>query len=193
MHSARHGDEPVPMPLLRKYIEYARTYARPVMTAEAEEVVVDFYVTLRARCARTPGCLPVTVRTLEALARLCEARARCDLRDAVTAQDAGDVVELMRLGLGDTFTGASLPGAFGGGRAATFSGLKGEPARLLAAIAAEAGTKEGGYLSYGEIVAVADRIQCNVPDLMAAVEKLNYDGDLLKRGRLYTVRGLNQD
>ena len=97
----------------------------------------------------------------------------------------------MRLGLADTFTGTALPGAFGGGRGASFNGLKGEPARLLAAIAAEAGTKEGGYLSYGEIVAVADRIQSNVPDLMAAVEKLNYDGDLLKRGRLYTVRGLN--
>ena len=188
---ARPDDEPVPMPLLRKYIEYARAYARPLMTAEAEAVIVEFYLTLRSRCARVPGSLPVTVRTLEALVCLSEARARCDLREAVSAQDAADVVELMRLALPDTFTGDGMPGAYGGGGRAggSFRGLKGEPARLLAALTAEAITKDGGYLSYGEIVAVADRIQINVPDLTAVVDKLNYDGDLLKHGRLYSVRG----
>lgn len=182
------------MVLLRKYIEYARAYARPLMTPAAEAVIVEFYLQLRSRSARLPGALPVTVRTLEALVRLCEARARCDLRDAVSGDDASDVVDLVRLALPDTFTGDGVPGAFGapGARGGSFRGIKGEPARLLAALAAEARAKDGGYLSYGEIVAVADRIQVNVPDLAAVVEKLNYDGDLLKHGRLYTVRGTQQ-
>jgi DNA replicative helicase MCM subunit Mcm2 (Cdc46/Mcm family) len=132
----------------------------------------------------------VTVRTLEALARLCEARARADLRHSATRDDALDVVALMKEALPDTFTGEPLPGAYSCGAGGGSSSLQGEPRRFLAALAAEARTKDGGYLSYAECVAVADRIGLNVPDVLALVERLNYDGELLKHGRLYTVTGV---
>jgi len=46
---------------------------------------------------------PITTRQLEALVRLCQARAKMELRDTATEQDAVDVVELMKESLFDTF------------------------------------------------------------------------------------------
>ena len=39
--------EPVPGPLLRKYIAYARTYCHPVLSGKARVVLSDFYLQLR--------------------------------------------------------------------------------------------------------------------------------------------------
>jgi MCM AAA-lid domain len=48
-----------------------------------------FYLSLRAAtCGGVSGGLPVTARQLESLVRLAEARARCELREVVTAEDA---------------------------------------------------------------------------------------------------------
>jgi DNA helicase MCM8 len=156
-----------------------------------------FYLKLRARSSGAPDDLPVTMRTLESLARLCEARARAELRESASAADAEDVVELMQEALGDAvFTGDAPDGAFAppgaGGRAA--GGARGEARRLLSALAAEAARDErsaaakGGYFSYAEIAAVADRIALNVPDLEQFVARLNDAGELLAHGRLYRVR-----
>ena len=47
----------------------------------------EFYLTLRKGSTSADGT-PITARQLESLVRLAEARARVDLRDEVTAEDA---------------------------------------------------------------------------------------------------------
>lgn len=47
-----------------------------------------YYLQLRAASAADPGALPVTARQLESLVRLSEARARAELREEVTREDA---------------------------------------------------------------------------------------------------------
>ena len=51
-------------------------------------VLRDYYLQLRAQSAAEPGSLPVTARQLESLVRLSEARARVELREEVTREDA---------------------------------------------------------------------------------------------------------
>jgi DNA helicase MCM8 len=51
--------------------------------------VQSFYLSLRASsCGGVSGGLPITARQLESLVRLAEARARAELREIVTAEDA---------------------------------------------------------------------------------------------------------
>jgi DNA helicase MCM8 len=51
--------------------------------------VQSFYLSLRASsCGGVSGGLPITARQLESLVRLAEARARAELREVVTAEDA---------------------------------------------------------------------------------------------------------
>jgi DNA helicase MCM8 len=87
--------DPVPHVLLRKYVAYAKKHIRPVISAEAQQVLADFYLETRAGYSPEDS-LPVTVRYLESLIRLSEARARIELRGVVTEQDAHHVIEIMK-------------------------------------------------------------------------------------------------
>ena len=62
-----------------------------------------FYLDLRKQRQRT-DCTPITTRQLESLIRLTEARARLELREEASAQDARDVVDIMKFSMLDTFS-----------------------------------------------------------------------------------------
>lgn len=57
------------------------------MSAEAVEVLQTFYLQLRDHSHGADGT-PITARQLESLVRLAEARARIELREEITKQDA---------------------------------------------------------------------------------------------------------
>ena len=94
---------PVPVQLLRKYIQYARKYVNPRLSSDAANVLQEFYLDLR-RNHKGSNCTPITTRQLESLIRLTEARARLELREKASGQDAKDVVEIMRNSLVDIFS-----------------------------------------------------------------------------------------
>lgn len=48
----------------------------------------EYYLQMRAAAAADQSGMPVTARQLESLVRLAEARARADLREEVSRQDA---------------------------------------------------------------------------------------------------------
>lgn len=89
----------LPAALVRDYIAYAREYCKPKLTPEAASVLKDYYMKLRYPSGATAAIdtVPITTRQLEALIRLCQARAKACLRDFVLEEDALDVVELMGL------------------------------------------------------------------------------------------------
>ena len=84
--------------LLRKYIAYAKRTVFPVLTEEAKERIIDFYISLRSK-AKDNSAMPITARQLEALIRLAEASARLRLSDYVTAEDVERVVKIVRKSL----------------------------------------------------------------------------------------------
>ena len=57
------------------------------MSKAAGDILQEFYLRLRKGSTYADGT-PITARQLESLVRLAEARARVDLRDEVTAEDA---------------------------------------------------------------------------------------------------------
>ncbi|XP_021865143.1 probable DNA helicase MCM8 isoform X2 [Spinacia oleracea] len=93
---------PLPAPLIRKYIAYARAFVFPKMSRSAADILQNFYLRLRDRNTSADGT-PITARQLESLVRLAEARARVDLRDEITDQDALDAVEIMKESLYDKY------------------------------------------------------------------------------------------
>lgn len=57
------------------------------MSKQAAEILQKFYLKLRDH-ATSADSTPITARQLESLVRLTQARARLDLREEITAQDA---------------------------------------------------------------------------------------------------------
>lgn len=79
--------------LLRKFIGYAKRI-NPILTEEAKQQFVDYYVGLRKQGGEGSP-IPITARQLEALVRLAEASARTRLSKWVTFDDAKRVIQIV--------------------------------------------------------------------------------------------------
>ncbi|KAJ0476592.1 putative DNA helicase [Helianthus annuus] len=169
---------PLPVPLLRKYIAYARTYVFPRMSREAAKILQEFYLKLRDRNTSADGT-PVTARQLESLVRLAQARARVDLREEITVEDAMDVVEIMKESLYDKYVDEH--GFVDFGRSGGMSNQK-EAKRFLSALNKQSELEQKDCFSISEIYILADRIGLMVSDVGEFVENLNNVGYLLKKG-----------
>ncbi|XVF55420.1 hypothetical protein PTKIN_Ptkin06aG0034600 [Pterospermum kingtungense] len=169
---------PLPGALLRKYIAYARTYVFPRMSKPAAEILQKFYLQLRDRSTSGDGT-PITARQLESLVRLAEARARVELREKITAQDATDAVEIMKESLYDKYVDEH--GLVDFGRSGGMSQQK-EGKRFLSALNKQSELQQKDCFSISEIYSLADRIGLRVPDIDTFVDNLNSVGYLLKKG-----------
>lgn len=169
---------PLPSALVRKYIAYARTYVFPRMTRPAADILKKFYLKLRDRNTSADGT-PITARQLESLVRLAEARARVDLREDITEQDAVDVVEIMKESLYDKYVDEH--GFVDFARSGGMSQQK-EAKRFLSALNKQSELQQKDCFTISEIYGLADRISLRVPDMDTFVDSLNSVGYLLKKG-----------
>lgn len=78
--------------ILTKYFAYAKRF-NPELTAEAEKVVLDYY--LKMRSGETSESITVTPRQLEGIIRLATARARLLMKGVVEAEDAERAIFLI--------------------------------------------------------------------------------------------------
>ncbi|KAI0834078.1 MCM-domain-containing protein [Hypoxylon sp. FL0890] len=93
--------EVLSIPFMKKYIQYAKTRVKPVLTQEASERIAEIYVGLRndemeGNQRRTS---PLTVRTLETLIRLATAHAKSRLSNRVEERDALAAESILRFAL----------------------------------------------------------------------------------------------
>ncbi|XP_071700805.1 probable DNA helicase MCM8 [Rutidosis leptorrhynchoides] len=174
---------PLPGPLLRKYIAYARTYVFPRMSEPAAKILQEFYLKLRDRSTSADGT-PITARQLESLVRLAQARARVHLREEITIEDAKDVVEIMKESLYDKYVDEH--GFVDFGRSGGMSNEK-EAKRFLDALNKKSEREQKDCFSIGEMCSIADQIGLRVPNVDRLVENLNNIGSLLKKGPKYQV------
>jgi replicative DNA helicase Mcm len=80
--------------LFRKYVAYAKRSCYPILSAEAKEALVNYYLKLRG-IAEPNKPVPVTARQLEALVRLGEASARIRLSNTIELSDAERVIHIV--------------------------------------------------------------------------------------------------
>ena len=81
--------------LLKKYIYYAKRNYLPTLSDKAQKKLTDFYTSLR-NLAYDDSAIPITPRQVEAMCRLCEARAKMRLKKEADEKDAEDVISLFK-------------------------------------------------------------------------------------------------
>lgn len=86
--------------VLRAYIAYARQEIVPTLTEEAEDVIKQRYAKIR-NATDDDGPVPTTPRSIEAMIRLAETKARTRLSEEITAEDARRVCNMVELALED--------------------------------------------------------------------------------------------
>ncbi|KAF4982927.1 hypothetical protein FZEAL_1555 [Fusarium zealandicum] len=98
---ANKKPEILSIPFMKKYIQYAKTRVKPILTQEASDRIADIYVGLRndemeGNQRRTS---PLTVRTLETIIRLATAHAKSRLSSRVEERDAIAAESILRFAL----------------------------------------------------------------------------------------------
>ncbi|XP_023744947.1 probable DNA helicase MCM8 [Lactuca sativa] len=169
---------PLPSPLLRKYIAYARTYVFPRMSKPAAKILQQFYLKLRDRNTSADGT-PITARQLESLVRLAQARARVELREEITVEDALDVVEIMKESLFDKYVDEH--GVVDFGRSGGMSCQK-EAKRLLSALNKQSEKEQKDCFSEKEMFNLAKKIGISEENFDRLVEIINTAGFVTKKG-----------
>ncbi|KAL2153359.1 hypothetical protein VTH82DRAFT_4514 [Thermothelomyces myriococcoides] len=98
---ANKKPEVLSIPFMKKYIQYAKTRIKPVLTQEAADRIADIYVGLRNDDMESNQrkTSPMTVRTLETLIRLATAHAKARLSNRVEEQDAAAAESILRFAL----------------------------------------------------------------------------------------------
>jgi len=82
--------------LLKKYLYYVRRHANPKLSEEASEKIEEFFLEMRGKSEGADSPVPITMRQLEAVIRLSEARAKLALKNEVGKEDVEPVTKLMR-------------------------------------------------------------------------------------------------
>lgn len=82
---------------LKDYILYARTYIAPEINDDAEELLVQGYLGMRALGGRGGKTITATPRQLESLIRLSQALAKMKLSDSVTPVEVEEAIRLMKV------------------------------------------------------------------------------------------------
>ncbi|KAH8681599.1 DNA replication licensing factor mcm3 [Xylariales sp. PMI_506] len=98
---ANKRHEVLSIPFMKKYIQYAKSRVKPVLTQDASDRIAEIYVGLRndemeGNQRRTS---PLTVRTLETIIRLATAHAKSRLSNRVEERDALAAEGILRFAL----------------------------------------------------------------------------------------------
>lgn len=93
--------EVLSIPFIKKYIQYAKSRVKPVLTPEASETISEIYVSLRNddMQGNQRKTSPMTVRTLETIIRLATAHAKSRLSNRVEKRDAIAAEQILRFAL----------------------------------------------------------------------------------------------
>eukprot|EP01103_Thecamoeba_quadrilineata_P010325 TRINITY_DN2192_c0_g2_i2.p1 TRINITY_DN2192_c0_g2~~TRINITY_DN2192_c0_g2_i2.p1 ORF type:complete len:637 (-),score=120.88 TRINITY_DN2192_c0_g2_i2:248-2158(-) len=174
----RKSFEPVPSSLLRKFIGYAHKYVTPKMSEPASLILEDFYLTLREK-HKSIDTTPITTRQLESLIRLSEARAKVEMREVITAEDALDVIEIMKESLFDSFEDEY--GLIDFNRGTTGMSKAKQASRFIAALTKIAEKNFNTLFTLEQLRHVGEQINLQVPNFRDFIEGLNTQNYLMKK------------
>jgi DNA helicase MCM8 len=148
--------DPLPLGHFRKYVAYARRFVSPKLDVGAALLLQRTYLEMRAAHGANPAkTMPITTRQLESLVRLAQARAKLELRDNVTEDDARDVVALLRESVRDACT--TPTGAVDFSRAVGGMSASRAVKALVAALHADADARRDPYFTMADVKDLARR------------------------------------
>ncbi|KAI0983084.1 hypothetical protein GJ496_009299 [Pomphorhynchus laevis] len=171
----------VPCTMIRKYIAYSLKYVNPVLTTEASNILKEFY--LQARQNQDSNAIPITLRFLESLIRLCKARARLFLRNECIAEDADDAVSIVQHCL-DQLSLRDISG-FSDKHTVNKSGSSKTKARkkFVQLIRTVTAHRKNDHFTNDELKEISENAGLDFDEFESTVLALNECGVLIKRGR----------
>ncbi|KAJ2814606.1 DNA replication licensing factor mcm8 [Coemansia furcata] len=171
----------IPPVLLRKYVAYARKYVHPRLSPDATKKLKQFYLELR-QGHRAIDSTPITTRQLEALVRLAEARARAELREVVTENDAENVIEIMKYSLFQTYEDEEGMLDFGRSQMGTGTSRTNDIKRFVERLHKISEETYNNMFTYDMLLRTATEMNLRFSNFQDVIDKLNNQSYLIKKG-----------
>ncbi|KAJ2807192.1 DNA replication licensing factor mcm8 [Coemansia furcata] len=171
----------IPPALLRKYVAYARKYVHPRLSPDATKKLKQFYLELR-QGHRAIDSTPITTRQLEALVRLAEARARAELREVVTENDAENVIEIMKYSLFQTYEDEEGMLDFGRSQMGTGTSRTNDIKRFVERLHKISEETYNNMFTYDMLLRTATEMNLRFSNFQDVIDKLNNQSYLIKKG-----------
>ncbi|RHZ87082.1 hypothetical protein Glove_40g95 [Diversispora epigaea] len=184
------------IPFLQKYVAYAHKYVHEIkLSEEARNMIKLFFINMGHKY-QSMDETPITVRQLETMIKLSQARARMELRKVVISEDVEEVAEIMEFCLfriqRDEFgnvrmKGKSKTGRGGGGdrdgvRGSGRSGKQAQARRFLDELFNFGNTKGSDIFSFQEMQQIAKDSELRYDNFQSFIDSLNEQNLLLKKG-----------
>lgn len=168
---------------IKKYISYARMHCKPKLSDEAIELINQYYTSMRKETHF--GNLTITTRQLESLKRLTEARAKAELRENATENDALEVIKLYQETVYDLKT-QDFAVPKGGKKFKNTSNLgelsiAKQQAAFVERLQEEVVNRHKEVLTFQELHEISKELGLRVGDFNLFIEKLNMANLLLKK------------
>jgi replicative DNA helicase Mcm len=168
---------PVAKDFLRKFVAYAKRTCHPVLTEDARDRLVTYYVDLRRQGSGEDNkAIPLTARQLEALVRLSESSARVRLSPEVSPEDTDRAIGIFEYymkriggGEGGIMDIDMVASGVSHSQRQSVGIVKGVIRRL------EAGTDHGA--EYSEVVRECEREGVAPDKVQSIVERLKQQGE----------------
>ena len=177
MEPAVEGD------LLRKYVAWSKRNVFPVMSEEAKNKFLEFYIGLRRQGYEDEEApVPVTARQLEALIRLGEAKARTRLSGKITVEDAECVIEVVNYCLKQVFTDPETDKLDVDWINAGTTKTRRDRARSIKAIITELEAEHGDEVPVEDVLDIAEEEGMDRDKAEEVIEAMKRDGILFSPG-----------
>lgn len=176
IQSRKNNNNTLSTDVLRKYIIYARKVCFPTLSTEASHELYNFYTEIRST-QQGIDSVPVTIRQLEALIRLTQARARLELCDIATVDHARDVLAIFRYTTADILHPDPGPQKINRNVIGPILSHPTKVKRFLKALESQM----KNIFTMEELREVAQSMGFEV-NLHEIVDSLNFQGFLIKRG-----------
>ncbi len=97
-HKTDVKEPEIPIPMLKKFVAYAKQSCIPKLTDQAIDEIKSFYVELRNMGTDEEGIkpIPISARQLESLVRLAEGSAKVRLSKSVLREDAKRAIRILK-------------------------------------------------------------------------------------------------
>ena len=169
--------------LFRKYIAYSKRNTKPQLSKSATDKFLDFYMGLRKVGYENEEVpVPITVRQLESLIRLGEARARARLSNEITAEDAAQVINVVNHCLKQVFVDPETGNLDVDWIAAGTTKTRRDRAKSIRDIIKELEKDYGAEIPINEVLDLAEEEGMERDKVEEIIEVMKRDGILFSPG-----------
>lgn len=170
---------------ISQFLSHIRRSYKPRLTAETATMVKNYFLSLKSKFSPGEVLFPLSIRSLESIIRLCQARAKLSCRNVVMPSDVEEIKDLYSQIIAQTVSvdkeAVRKKNEVDRSDVSNLS-LPKQVKVFIEVLNDECRYKPDRIFTMGQLREIAKSMRMRVGEFYTFIEKLNLDGHFLKKG-----------